>query len=271
MSAADPTARRPRLGVWKFTSCDGCQLTLLDCEEDLVEVLGAVEVAHFVEAGPRSGPEERFDVSFVEGSITTAEDLSRLRQVRERSDVLVTIGACATAGGIQALRNFGDVSAMAAAVYPRPELLSTLDTSTPVADHVRVDVEVRGCPIDRGQLIELISALLAGRRPQLPTHSVCVECKGRGVTCLPVRQGTPCLGPVTQAGCGALCPSYDRGCYGCFGPSESASVGALAAFLTGAGVAEDDVVRSLRTFNAWAPANREVSVGLGAGRGGAPA
>ena len=212
--------RRPKLAVWKFASCDGCQLSLLDCEDELLAVAEAVEIANFPEASRRivKGP---YDISLVEGSITTPHDAERIHKVRRSSKLLITIGSCATAGGIQALRNFGNVKEYTSIVYPSPEYIDTLGKSTPIADHVFVDLELRGCPINKYQLVEVLSALLNGRKPNIPQYSVCIECKRRGLVCVMVASGVPCLGPVTQAGCGALCPSYHRGCYGCFGPKES--------------------------------------------------
>ena len=244
--------RKPRLGVWKFASCDGCQLSLLDCEDELLAVADAVEIAYFMEAtrGRLSG---RYDLALVEGSITTAHDAVRIRDVRKRADVLITIGACATAGGIQALRNFADVAAFTALVYARPDYIETLGTSTPIAAHVPVDFELRGCPIDKKQLLEVIAAFLAGRRPVTPAHSVCIDCKLRGNVCVTVARGEPCLGPVTHAGCGAICPAYDRGCYGCFGPAESPNLPALSRQLAALGMAPRDLQRVYRSFNAAAP------------------
>ena len=249
---------RPRLAVWKFASCDGCQLTLLDCEDELLALAGEVDIAYFLEAtsGSADGP---FDLSLVEGSITTAEDRERIQRVRSSSKALVTIGACATAGGIQALRNFGDVEEFTRVVYASPEYVSTLATSTPIAAHVRVDFELRGCPIDKRQLLEVISAFLHGRRPGISSTSVCTECKRRGNVCVMVAHGTPCLGPVTHAGCGALCPTYNRGCYGCFGPMESPNTVSLTRQLKVLGVTDQGVERVYRTFNAEAPAFREAS------------
>jgi sulfhydrogenase subunit delta len=201
----------PTLAVWKFASCDGCQLTLLDCEDELLAIAGRVKIARFTEASSEVQPGP-YDVSLVEGSITTADDAERIRHVREMSRTLVTIGACATAGGVQALRNFADVGEFTSVVYARPDYISTLATSTPIAAHVDVDFELHGCPIDRRQLLEVITALLAGRKPNIPAHSVCFECKQRGNVCVVVAHGTPCLGPVTHAGCGALCPSCPRSC-----------------------------------------------------------
>ncbi len=248
----------PTLAVWKFASCDGCQLTLLDCEDELLAIADRVDIAHFTEASSRSQPGP-YDVSLVEGSVTTAADAERIRRVRAMSRTLVTIGACASAGGVQALRNFADVREFASVVYARPDYISALATSTPVAAHVDVDFELRGCPVDRRQLLEVLTALLAGRKPNIPAHSVCFECKQRAVVCVAVARGTPCLGPVTHAGCGALCPAHQRGCYGCFGPAETPNAGAQAGLLRAAGLSEADVLRAYRTFNAGAPAFIELS------------
>jgi coenzyme F420-reducing hydrogenase gamma subunit len=244
---------RPKLAVWKFASCDGCQLTLLNCEDELLGLAGAVEIAYFPEA-TRSVVEGPYDLSLVEGSITTEADLQRIHDVRAVSRRLVTIGACATAGGIQALRNFGDVAEFTRAVYAHPEYIATLDRATPISAHVEVDFELRGCPIDRGQLLEAIAAFLHRRRPRVSSESVCMECKRRGAVCVTVAHGTPCLGPVTHAGCGALCPSYSRGCYGCFGPAETTNTQSLARRLRELDMSERDVARVFRTFNAAAPA-----------------
>jgi coenzyme F420-reducing hydrogenase gamma subunit len=250
-------ARKPKLAVWKFASCDGCQLTLLDCEDELLALAETVEIAHFVEAS-RAVVRGPYDLSLVEGSITTPRDAERIHEVRRASKRLVTIGACATAGGIQALRNFGDVKEFAAVVYARPDYIATLDRSTPIAAHVVVDFELRGCPIDKRQLLEVITAFVHGRRPRTATHSVCIECKLRGNVCVMVAHGTPCLGPVTQAGCGALCPSYHRGCYGCFGPMETPNTASLSHGWTRLGATAPDIVRAYRTFNAAAePFRRE--------------
>jgi sulfhydrogenase subunit delta len=250
--------KRPRLAVWKFASCDGCQLSLLDCEDELLDVAGAVEIANFPEAS-RAVARGPYDLSLVEGSITTPHDAERIHKVRRSSRYLVTIGACATAGGIQALRNFTDVNDFVSIVYASPEYISTLGKSTPIADHVFVDFELRGCPINKYQLLELVSALLNGRKPNIQPTSVCLECKRAGNVCVMVSQGIPCLGPVTHAGCGALCPSYNRGCYGCFGPKETPNTGSLGQWFEGLGVTRDDVCRFYRTFNAFAEPFRKES------------
>jgi sulfhydrogenase subunit delta len=250
--------RKPRLAVWKFSSCDGCQLSLLDCEDELLAVAGAVDIAYFLEA-TRGTVNGRYDLSLVEGSVTTASDAARIKDIRARSRTLVTIGACATAGGIQALRNWADVKEYAAAVYARPDFIQTLATSTAIADHVSVDFELRGCPINKHQLLEVISALLVGRRPVTPPHSVCIECKLKGNVCVMVAHATPCLGPVTHAGCGAICPSYNRGCYGCYGPMETPNAPSLSAGLHKLGMGERELMHVYRSFNANAGPFREES------------
>jgi len=249
-------AERPRLAVWKFSSCDGCQLQLLDCEDELLALAGKVEISYFLEASsaPGRGP---FDLSLVEGSIASPADVERVQRVRRLSRRLVAMGACATAGGIQALRNFRTLREVAVPVYPRPELLASLETSTPISAHVPVDLELQGCPVNRHQLLEVVAAFLWERRPVVPGHSVCVECKGRGTTCVLVARGTPCLGPVTRAGCGAICPAYGRGCYGCFGPAEAANTVALGAAWDRLGARAGDLTRALRGVNAWAPEFRD--------------
>ncbi len=247
---------KPKLAVWKFASCDGCQLSLLDCEDELLAVTGAVEIANFPEAS-RAVMKGPYDVSLVEGSITTSHDAERIHSVRRQSKVLISIGACATAGGIQALRNFTNVKDYVSAVYASPQYIETLAKSTPIADHVFVDFELRGCPINKYQLIDVVNALLNGRKPNIPSYSVCMECKRRGIVCGLVAVGPPCLGPVTQAGCNALCPSYHRGCFGCYGPKEASNPPSLTATWKKMGIPEDELLRLFRSFNAMAESFRK--------------
>lgn len=250
---------KPKVAVWKFASCDGCQLSLLDCEDELLAVAGAIEIANFPEASRRvvKGP---YDVSLVEGSITTSHDAERIHGIRRASKFLVTIGACATAGGIQALRNFKDVKEFIPIVYAHPEYIKTLGKSTPIADHIPVDFELRGCPINKYHLVELVNALLNGRKPNIPTDSVCMECKRRGTACVMVSAGMTCLGPVTQAGCNALCPSYNRGCFGCFGPKETPNPDSLADWWQKRmNLTKPEIVRAFRGFNAYAEPFRKAS------------
>lgn len=250
--------RRPKLAVWKFSSCDGCQLSLLDCEDELLALAEHIEIANFPEAS-RAVVKGPYDLSLVEGSISTSHDAERIHKVRRSSKFLVTIGACATVGGIQALRNFRDVRELIPMVYASPEYISTLGKSTSISEHVRVDFELNGCPINKAQLVEVIAAFLNGRKPVTPSWSVCMECKRRGNVCVTVARDEPCLGPVIHAGCGAICPSYDRGCYGCFGPKESPNVPALTAHWIAGGMERAEVVRRLRGITAAAEPFRKES------------
>ena len=248
----------PSLAVWKFASCDGCQLSLLDCEDEILSLAGEVDIAYFLEA-TRATAEGPYDLSLVEGSVTTHHDMERIREVRKVSKALVTIGACATAGGVQALKNFADVDEYVSVVYATPDYISTLDSSTPISAHVPVDFELNGCPINKRQLLEVITAFLHGRRPEIPTSSVCMECKRRGTVCVMVAQGVACLGPATQAGCGALCPAYNRGCYGCFGPMEMPNPASLGEQFIRLELTPAEVSRAFRGFNGYAPAFKAAS------------
>lgn len=241
--------KKKKLAVWKFSSCDGCQLSLLNLEDELPMLPELLDIAYFPEA-TRAVMKPPYDISLVEGSVTTPHEQERIQEIRKISGKLITIGACATAGGIQALRNFADIHEFIPIVYATPEYISTLDRSSPISEHVHVDFELRGCPVNKYQLLEILAATLQKRKPNIPTHSVCVECKLRGNSCVMVASGTPCMGPVTQAGCGALCPAYNRGCYGCYGPHETPNTSELAGRLSLLGVDSDGLMRGFRSFNA---------------------
>ena len=249
---------KPKLAVWKFASCDGCQLSLLDCEDELLAIAERVEIANFPEAS-RAFIKGPYDLSLVEGSITTEHDAERIHSVRRASKFLVTIGACATAGGIQALRNFKDIKEFVSIVYATPSYIGTLGKSTAIQDHVAVDFELRGCPINKTQLLEVINAFLNKRKPNVAPHSACIECKLRGNVCVMVAHGTMCMGPVTHAGCGAICPAYSRGCYACFGPKETPNTESLSQELSRKGLQDPDIVRVFRGFNAYADPFRKES------------
>ncbi len=259
---------KPRVAVFKMASCDGCQLQLLDAEEALLELAGAIDIVNFAEASSdmRPGP---YDVTLVEGSISTPEQVDQIREIREASAVLVTIGACATAGGIQALRNAtGRHEEFVRTVYPTPEFIDSLEDSHPISDFVDVDLELSGCPIDRGELLTAIGAFLRGAMPRLSTSPVCVECKRRGYVCVVVARGEPCLGPVTRTGCGALCPAFGRGCYGCFGPAQASSnTEALGRRFIELGLSPRATSDRFRFITGWAPPFREAADAFGDGHG----
>ena len=250
MNASDDQACKPRLAVYKFSSCDGCQLQLLDLEDEFLEFVGQIEIAYFLEARRRVLPPP-YDIGLVEGSISTPEEEKIIRQARKDCKILITIGACATSGGIQALRNWADTDEFIKYVYAHPEYVNSLDMVSPVAGYVFVDFELRGCPVNKYELVEVLTAYLTGRTPQIPTFSVCVECKREGTPCVIVSRGVPCLGPITQAGCTAICPKFHRGCYGCFGPAETPNIPALCRHFEEDGMTKPEIVRMLRGFNGY--------------------
>lgn len=245
-----PTDGKPRLAVLKLASCDGCQLQILNLEDELLDIAGQVDICYFPEASSQM-LEGTFDLALVEGSVVTEHDLERLRAMRRQAQTMITLGACANAGGIQALRNVADTAEYVRAIYPNPAWIHVLPQSTPVASHVTVDFAVNGCPISREQLLQVLTALLNGRSPELPHYSVCIECKRSGNVCLPVARGVACLGPITQAGCGALCPSFSRGCFGCYGPMESANPDSLCQSMLERGTPRPEVLRLLSGITGW--------------------
>jgi sulfhydrogenase subunit delta len=253
-------ADKPKIAVHKFASCDGCQLAFLDMGEDLLTLTELVDIVHFVEAGPVN-PDAEVDIAFVEGSISAPDDLERIRAIRERSRFLVTIGACATAGGLQALRNFADAGKWVAAIYAKPEYIHSLSTSTPIAAHVKVDLELWGCPVDRRQVVAAVRDLLSGVAPSFEQDKVCLECKREQAVCVMVTRGLPCLGPVTRTGCGALCPRFGRDCYACFGPAENANTVSLSRRFEGLGLMPEAVARRFHFITSGAPPFTEAGQG----------
>lgn len=246
---------KPSLAVYKFSSCDGCQLSLLNMEDELLSLADAVDIAFFLEAtrAQKPGP---YDIAMVEGSVTTPHEIERIHEIRRNAKFLIALGTCATSGGVQALRNFADAKAYADTVYPHPEYLSYLETATPIAEHVPVDLELWGCPVNKAQVLEVIVALLNHRRPNLPPYTVCMECKSRGTICVLVDKGIPCLGPVVQSGCGALCPANGRGCYGCFGPTRDPNLNSLTDVLLKLERVPSETVRLFRGISGYSPAFR---------------
>ena len=252
---------KPTVAVYKFSSCDGCQLSLLNMEDELLDLAGAIDIAFFLEAtrAQRPGP---YDIAIVEGSVTTPHEIERIKEVREQAKILIALGTCATAGGIQSLRNFADADEYANVVYAHPEYLHYLKTATPISEHVQVDLELWGCPVNKAQVIEVIVALLNQRKPNLPAYSVCLECKRRTTVCVLVDKGIPCLGPGTRAGCGAICPALGRGCYGCFGPFHEANLESLSATLQTLERYPGETKRLFRGISGYAPSFKKAADAL---------
>jgi coenzyme F420-reducing hydrogenase gamma subunit len=253
---------KPRLGVFKFASCDGCQLSILDCEDQLLALAGRVEIAYFLEA-TRRPLEGEFDLALVEGSVSTQGQEEEIREIRRRSRFLMTLGACASNGGIQGLRNFGSLDAgkALAFVYPSPEYVATLACSRPASDYVKVDLELPGCPISKNQLLGVLAQMLAGSRPKVSNHALCLDCKRAHLVCILVTQGAPCMGPVTSTGCGVLCPSHDRPCYSCFGPHSQTNTAALYSRFEQLGLKPEEIRRLFHTFYANVPVFKQAGLG----------
>lgn len=249
-----PSAVKPTIAVHKFSSCDGCQLAFLNAGDALLELAGLVDIRHFLEAG-MADEDARVDVAFVEGSISTADEIDRIQRVRANSRYVVTLGACATAGGLQALRNLDERhDDWKRAVYARPEFITTLDHADPVAAHIKVDFELWGCPVNGRQVLAAVRQLLYGVAPLQPTEKLCIECKRQHTVCVLVADGKPCMGPVTRTGCDALCPRFGRDCYACFGPAEDVNANAMNRCLEGLGLPPADVARRFLFINSHAPA-----------------
>ena len=242
---------KPRVAVHKFSSCDGCQLAFLNAGPALLTLAERVELVHFAEAGPVEETAE-VDVAFVEGSIATHHDLERIQAVRRNSGYVIALGACATSGGIQALRNTADLADWQAAIYAQPEHIDSLERSESIAAHIEVDFHIWGCPVNPAQVFAVLDDLLAGTTPRLPGGAVCHECKRAGHRCVLVHDRQPCLGPVTRCGCGALCPSLERACYGCFGPTAEANESALADQFVAQGLSPAQARQRLNFIHAGA-------------------
>jgi sulfhydrogenase subunit delta len=243
---------KPKVAVHKFASCDGCQLAFINAGEDLLTLSDLVDIVHFVEAGPVEA-ETKVDIAFVEGSITTPGDQDRIQRIRENSEYLITIGACATSGGLQALRNLASVNDWVQAIYAQPEYINTLSTSTAIRDHVAVDLELWGCPVNGKQVLQVVRDLLFGVAPRNDADKVCLDCKRHHNICVMVTRGIPCMGPVTRTGCGAICPQVGRDCYACYGPAENINTDSFSRRLEGIGLLPMDIAKRFLFINNHAP------------------
>ena len=249
---------KPKVAVYKFSSCDGCQLSILNLENELLDLVGAVEIAYFLEATSKITPGP-YDVALVEGSVSTPHEVERINDIRKEANIVIALGTCATAGGIQALRNFTETEELAITVYEHPKYLHYLENSAPISEHIKVDLELWGCPVNKYQVLEVVAALLQGRKPYLPEYNVCLDCKRNGTVCVSVANKMACLGPVTRTGCGAICPSMGRGCYGCFGPSPRADVNTVIPVLQKNEAYPGETGHLLRFFTGYAPKFREAA------------
>jgi sulfhydrogenase subunit delta len=243
---------KPTVAVHKLSSCDGCQLAFINAGEALLQLTELVDIKHFAEAGYIDHG-AKVDIAFVEGSVSTPDEAQRIKDIRHESGFVITIGACATSGGLQALRNGKDIDDWMRTVYAHPEYIEVLDTATPIADHIKVDLELWGCPINTGQIVHVVRQLLFGVAPAIDAESLCLDCKRQGHVCTLVAKEEPCMGPVTHTGCGALCPSVGRACYACYGPADTTNTQALTCRFEGFGLLPREIIQRFNFITNKAP------------------
>ena len=239
-------AGKPRISFHDFTSCEGCQLQVLNCEDELLDILGAVEIVQFREAIDQKSDE--YDIAFIEGAFTRESDRARLEHIRKCAKIVVALGACATTGGLNVLKNYRGIEKSMKTVYGDAAKWYETSPARPIDDVIKVDYKIHGCPIPQDEFLEVVKSLLAGRKPQIPDYPVCVECKLRENVCL-YHKGQYCMGVVARAGCKAWCPSYGGRCYACRGlisdPNSNAAKDVLQEF----GLTLDKVLAEFQLFN----------------------
>ncbi len=241
---------KPKVAFFDFSSCEGCQLTVVDSLQTHLDLLDAVDIVQFREAISERG--EDYAVAFVEGSITRESDEERLKKIREQAAVVVALGACAHIGGVNAIKNLSPLENVRKYVYGDKANWYATYAARPLSAVVKVDAFIPGCPIDREELIAVIQALLAGKKPPIPDYPVCVTCKLKENVCL-FDKGGFCVGPITRAGCGAVCTSYGVGCEGCRGPISNPNRDSMKTVLAEHGLATEDILARMTMFNAYEP------------------
>jgi sulfhydrogenase subunit delta len=239
---------RPRVAVFDFACCEGCQLQLYNLEEKIIDLLGLIEPVEWREA--MSDQSDQYDVAIIEGSITRREDEERIKVIRSRAKVLIALGACATIGGVNKLKNQFTIDDVRQNVYGKDSGAPHLDTAQAksVAEVVTVDINIHGCPIDRDEFAAILTSVLAGKKPFIPSYPVCVECKKKGNVCR-YEYKEICLGPVIRAGCGAKCPTGGFWCFGCRGLLDNPNVDAAKEVMDTYGKTAADLESRLVLFN----------------------
>jgi len=239
-------SRKPRVSFHDFTSCEGCQLQVLNCEDEMLDILGTVDIVNFREAIDDRGDD--YDIAFVEGAFTRESDRARLEKIRANAKLVVAIGACACTGGLNVLKNYRGIDKAMKTVYgERAEWYET-SAALPIEAVIKVDAKIHGCPIPKQEFLEVVKSVLAGRKPQIPDYPVCVECKLRENVCL-YHKGQYCMGVVARAGCAAWCPSYGGRCYACRGLISDPNNNAAKDVLNEFGLTMQQVMDEFRLFN----------------------
>ncbi len=246
---------KPKVAFFDFACCEGCQLTVVDALQTHLELLDAVEIVNFREAISDQGQD--YQIAFVEGSITREQDEERLRRIRAQADILVALGACAHLGGINALKNLHPLDDVRKWVYGDKADWYPTYPARPISAVVEVDAFIPGCPIDREEFVRVVKAVLVGKKPAIPDYPVCVECKKLGNVCV-YELGKECLGPVTRAGCGAICPTYGAGCEGCRGFIPNPNENAMKEVLDEAGLTVEEIMGRFTMFNTYQVQEQEL-------------
>lgn len=238
---------KPRVGVWKFTCCSGCQFNLIFFQNNLKDTLDSVEFQFFYMGKEHNSEEGIFDIALIEGGVSEAHQVEELKKVRRMTKMLVAFGQCAVDGGIPSVKNRTPELEIQKRVYEDPLLINS-NRVQPIDAYVRVDAYLRGCPFEESELLEVISAYKLGKKPELPRGSVCTECKMKDNLCILIARNELCMGPVTNAGCGALCPSRGRPCYSCHGPMDDPNARALAELFETRRLSPEDIIRKFSEF-----------------------
>jgi sulfhydrogenase subunit delta len=239
---------RPKVAFFDFASCEGCQLQIANLEDELLDLVGAVELVNFREVMTERSDD--YAVAFIEGACTRPHDEERLKEIRSHAAILVAFGACAHLGGVNCMKNFFDQDRVRANVYgDKAEWFDTYP-ARPISAVVKVDAIIPGCPVDKKEVVATVTALLMGRTPRLPDYPVCVECKLAESVCV-FEKGLTCLGPVTRAGCGAVCPSFGNKCLGCRGLVDNPNLNAHKGLLQERGLTVDQLLNSFRMFDGY--------------------
>jgi len=239
----------PKAAFFSFTCCEGCQLMVLSCEDELPEILRQVDIVNFREA--MTERHEDYEIAFVEGSISRKEEAHKLRKIRKKARVVVALGACSSTGGLNCLKNRFPMRYLQEEVYGRgAHRQKAFDTETvrPIDAFITVDYYIHGCPIPKKEFLSVLTALLMGSVPKIPNHPVCVDCKLAGNICVFEKDKT-CLGPVTRAGCDAICVTYGAVCWGCRGLVDDPNIGAHTETLKRYGLTPESVMDSFNLYD----------------------
>ena len=238
---------KPKIAVFKFTGCAGCQLELLRLEDIFLDLLEFFDISYWVMVKRENQEDGPWDISLVEGSISTPEEIKEIKEIRKKSKFLVAFGDCAIGGCIPSIRNWMPQMEAETQVYHDTSAIHSTKVLG-IGEYVKIDAILKGCPPHRENILELLKSYLLKTKPRLRKHPVCIECKYRDNACLITSKKIPCMGPVTSAGCGALCPSLNRECEGCFGPMSNPNSEALASIFRDIGLNEEDIIRKFRKY-----------------------